>query len=81
MKIKVQTIFNPPLTVYDTAGPVRDSGGAKAAKAFLKPVVQVVTDDGGIVYKSGDFYQPVGFYIAGGIVGLLLLWAGYKLLK
>lgn len=78
MKIVAQTIFMPPVTLYDTEQRSPDTGSTKAIKQFLKPVVQVTTSKGETLYKTGEFYSPTGFYILMTILGLT---AGYLLYK
>lgn len=80
MKVYVQTSLTPQMKVYDTNAPAtsEDTGIVKSFRKFLNPVVQVQDDSGGILYKSGDFYEPVVFYVIMGILGVA---AGYGLVK
>jgi hypothetical protein len=81
MKITTQTIFTQPIVVYDTADKSPPSGLPKLIKNIMKPVVQVKTDDGRVLYKTGEFYHPYGLdillLIGIGLIGYL----GYKAVK
>lgn len=86
MKVLLQTNFFNPIEVYDTNAPqVASTGPSFRQKMieFLKPVIQVTSDDGRtVIYKSGDFYSPTGqWWIAGAAAALLVgiaLIAGAK---
>jgi hypothetical protein len=82
MKVYVQTTLTPQMKVYDTSTPTdassEDSGIGKTIRNMLKPVVQVTDDNDTILYKSGDFYEPVVSYI---LLGLFGIAAGYGLIR
>lgn len=81
MKITTQTIFTPPIVVYDTEDKMPPSGIGKAIKDFMKPVVQVTASNGGMLYKTGEFYSPYGLHILV-LLGLLTIgYVGYKAVK
>lgn len=53
MIVQLQTIFNAPLTIYDSEAP---DTGPSFLKTFFHPVVQV--QQGNItLYKTEEFYQ------------------------
>ena len=72
MRIVAQTIFTPPLVIYDTAGKPMEEGTRKLIKGIVRPTVQVLTDEGRPLYKTGDFYTPYGYYFT---IGALLFGA------
>lgn len=79
MRILAQTSISPIITVYDTiTANEPDSPAAKVMKKILAPVVQVQGDDGTVIYKTGEFYNPIGFYV---LVGLTIFFIGSYLFK
>jgi hypothetical protein len=68
MKILAQTSITPVVTVYDANNQIQDSPISSLVKKLLQPVVQVQTDDGQVLYSTGEFKTPVGFYILSGLV-------------
>jgi len=73
MKVMIQTIFTPPLNVYDTNSPNQepsDGGIGRLLLKFLNPVVAVTDDNGNALYQTNSFYTPIGMY---GLMGAGLL--------
>ena len=70
MKILTQTKLTPVMTIYDSTAP--DTGAGSVVKDFLQPVISVQTDDGNVIYATGDFYESY-FPIVAGVVGAVIL--------
>jgi hypothetical protein len=67
MRVVVQANLFSPVVAYDTnAASSPPSGFKKMILDFLNPVVQVQSDDGRAIYKTGEFYNATGqFYLLG----------------
>ena len=75
MKIVAQTNFFEPITVWDADNPHPPAPSSPIKAKLLeiiKPVVQVQSKDGSIIYKTGDFYEPVGMYWLLGFATVLI---------
>ncbi len=79
LKIVGQTNFGKPSVWYDVDNPVPEEPSRWRAMVsdIVKPVVQIQTADGRVIYKTGEFYSPTGQYwlMGFGIVALIAVVA------
>lgn len=79
MILQAQTIFNPPMTIYDSDAP---DTGPSLLKKILNPVIQVQQGNF-TLYKTGDFYDDnstTNILLALGILAGIG-YGAYRLLK
>lgn len=79
MILQAQTIFNAPMTIYDSDAP---DTGPSFLKKLLNPVIQV--QQGSLtLYKTGDFYEDnsdANIMLALGVLAGIG-YGAYRLLK